>query len=681
MVMRRLIFFLIFFIGISFLKSYAQNGCSTIGQTPSTAFPVCGTDTFSQSTVPFCGGKKIPVPPCVNSGNSYNDINPFWYKFTCFKSGTLGFTITPTSNNDDYDWQIFDITNRNPDDVYTDGSLFISCNWSGLKGVTGTNSTAANISECGSFGSNNPPIFSKMPSLVQGRNYLLMISNFSQSQQGYKLEFSKGTASITDTASPAMTTAKAACDGTLIRIKLNKKMKCASLAANGSDFAINYPLSSVIKAVGNKCTTSFDMDSVTIYLNNPLPFGNYQITAKIGNDSNTLLDNCGTAMPVSSSVAVTIFPVTVTPMDSLTKPGCSPKQLQLVFKKPMRCNSVAANGSDFEVTGTGGNKLIKEARGYQCNADGVSDIILVTLNNPIQTEGSFAIVLKKGTDGNTIIDECGQETPPGASLPFTTVDTVNAIFNYTINYGCTSDTVRFTHDGRNKVTAWNWGFEDKTNYSQQQFVKIFTTLGKQKATLKVTNGVCIDSVSQNLLLDYDTLKSSFQIPPYLCPNDTLTIQNVSTGKNLSYLWNLNNGSINRSQSPENIKYAIPLDVSKKYDISLTVVNGIGCVNKSTESFTALRSCFIAVPTAFTPNNDGINDYLYPLNAYKADKLMFRIYNRFGQLLFETRDWTKKWDGKINGQLQPSGTYVWMLYYINRDTGKEASQKGTTVLIR
>jgi gliding motility-associated-like protein len=88
-----------------------------------------------------------------------------------------------------------------------------------------------------------------------------------------------------------------------------------------------------------------------------------------------------------------------------------------------------------------------------------------------------------------------------------------------------------------------------------------------------------------------------------------------------------------------------------------------------------------VPSGFTPNGDGFNDYLYPLNAYKATKLEFRIFNRYGQLVFETKDWTKKWDGTINGRPQDTGTFVWMLQYTDIDSGKEYFLKGTTVLIR
>jgi gliding motility-associated-like protein len=95
----------------------------------------------------------------------------------------------------------------------------------------------------------------------------------------------------------------------------------------------------------------------------------------------------------------------------------------------------------------------------------------------------------------------------------------------------------------------------------------------------------------------------------------------------------------------------------------------------------VQSCYIAVPSGFTPNGDGINDYLYPLNAYKAINLEFRVYNRYGQLVFETKNWMNKWDGTINGKQQPTGTYVWMLNYTDSDSGKKYFLKGTSVLIR
>ncbi|HRI22905.1 MAG TPA: gliding motility-associated C-terminal domain-containing protein, partial [Panacibacter sp.] len=86
-------------------------------------------------------------------------------------------------------------------------------------------------------------------------------------------------------------------------------------------------------------------------------------------------------------------------------------------------------------------------------------------------------------------------------------------------------------------------------------------------------------------------------------------------------------------------------------------------------------------TAFTPNRDGRNDYLYPLSAYRTSNLEFKIFNKFGRQLFAGKDAASKWDGTFNGILQPPGVYVWFLHYTDTDTGKTVFKKGTSVLIR
>src|ERR1700754_349142 len=124
MMSQRLLILLIWTFLTSIVTPYAKGqGCS-LGQTPPTAFPVCGTAVFKQATVPACAGNTIPVPGCGNA--VYADINAYYYKFTCFTSGTLGFLIKPNTGSDDYDWQIFDVTGHDPNQIYSDASLFVS---------------------------------------------------------------------------------------------------------------------------------------------------------------------------------------------------------------------------------------------------------------------------------------------------------------------------------------------------------------------------------------------------------------------------------------------------------------------------------------------------------------------------------------------------------------------------
>ena len=70
-----------------------------------------------------------------------------------------------------------------------------------------------------------------------------------------------------------------------------------------------------------------------------------------------------------------------------------------------------------------------------------------------------------------------------------------------------------------------------------------------------------------------------------------------------------------------------------------------------------------------------------MNAIHAMQLEFRVYNRMGQVIFFGRDWTQKWDGRVNGLAQATGVYAWTLSYIDRDSKQRVFKKGTSLLIR
>lgn len=672
--LRRIIVF-VYLMCFFYSKSNGQ-ACSTLGQTPATAFPVCGATTFHQEVVPQCVNNNVPASVC----GSYADTNPFWYQFTCYTAGTLQFTITPNDLGDDYDWEVFDITGHNASEVYTNPSLFLVANWSGSYGVTGTSNTTNAIS-CGSNPLDNVTTFSTMPTLVAGHIYLLLVSHFTQTQSGYSLSFDGGTAVITDPLKPTMQNASTDCSGQNIFLKLNKAIKCNSLASNGSDFSISPSLANVKSASGINCSAGFDMDSLSITFDKPLPPGNYQLIIKNGSDDNTLLDDCDNAIPEYDSIAVTVLPLAPTPMDSIMPVQCSSDSLILVFKNPIRCNTIASNGSDFNITGST-PVTITNAAAENC-INGLSNIIKVKISKPIISAGNYTITLQQGNDGNSLIDQCAQETPAGSSLNFSTADVVSASFNYKVDLGCVLDTLFYSHDGANNVNTWNWIFDVNGTSSIADSFFTFKDYGAKHIKLFVSNGVCSDSSSADILLDNE-LVSRINVTPSLqmCPEDAATFSDSSIGKIVSWYWVFGDGTTSTLQFPPKKYYPQPSSSrGSTFPAALIVKNDIGCFDTSGATITVFYNCYIAVPSAFTPNGDGLNDYLYPLNAYKADNLEFRIYNRWGQLVFETKDWTRKWDGKINGNPQAAGTYVWTLQYTHHDTGQHYSLKGTTVLIR
>ena len=277
--MRKEALFILILLNCCISVSYAQP-CTTLGQTPSTAFPVCGSTVFTQNSVPICATNSLYVPGCSGDGASYENRNPFFYRFTCYQSGTLGFTINPLAANEDYDWQLYDITGINPDEIFTNRTIIVTGNWAGTYGPTGASATGVGYIQCASDPAAGANTFAKMPDIIIGHEYLLLVSHYTNTQSGYTLSFSGGTAVITDPLLPKMSTVKADCDGKVLRLKLNKKVRCNSLTLTGSEFTLNPAVTTIINAQPDSCSQAFDFDELTLSLAAPLTNGNYELDRK-----------------------------------------------------------------------------------------------------------------------------------------------------------------------------------------------------------------------------------------------------------------------------------------------------------------------------------------------------------------------------------------------------------------
>lgn len=648
--------------------------CTSIGQTPATAFPVCGTKTFTQHSVPVCQTNTIPGPACNTPGDGpHTDVNPYWYKFTCYTAGTLGFTITPNTLTDDYDWQLFDITNKSPNSVFTDKSLYVCMNWSGEGGITGASNAGNSLDVCGGWGQ---PLWSKMPTLKKGHEYLLLVSHFDgDSQSGYNLTFGGGTADITDPAVPKLKSATYRCLNNTVSIALSRKVACNTLATDGSDFSLSTAGYTITGASSSRCTEGFDLDTLSLSFNTTLPIGDYVITIKNGADGNSLANTCGNPIPVGDTLHFHVGPPPIVTLVDETVTDCAPTQLKVALSDPIRCSSIAPNGSDFSITGPEAISIIG-ASGI-CDRDNLTDTVVLQLNHPIYIRGDFTVTLTS----SRLAGECGQLVPTLQTVTFHTADTVSAVFTYLRETDCKVNTLSYFHDGQHDVNTWLWSFEDGTTTQTQNAQKIyFENYGLKTAQLIISNGVCSDTVSNSIYVE-ETLKADFFVDPGpYCPLDIALARDSSFGDITRYAWDYGNGVSSSSPSPEPQQY-FPTSKEQYYKIRLIVEDVKHCLDTAEYEIMAVTSCYIDIPTGFSPNNDGVNDYLYPLSAYKAVDLRFSVYNRLGQLVFETNDWRRRWDGTVNGQPADIGTYVWMLSYTMKDTGKKVFRKGATTLIR
>jgi gliding motility-associated-like protein len=173
--------------------------------------------------------------------------------------------------------------------------------------------------------------------------------------------------------------------------------------------------------------------------------------------------------------------------------------------------------------------------------------------------------------------------------------------------------------------------------------------------------------------DTTTITTLIPLPSDFLPADTvicsygkIELKPVHSFK--EYLWS------NNSRTPA-------ITISQPGQFWLRVVDNNNCRGIDTV-IVSIEDCMegFYAPSAFTPNNDGKNDIFRPLIFGNVKKYQFTIYNRWGQIVFQTTEVGKGWDGKFGGMQQDPNVFVWMCIY--QIEGEELKQeKGSVTLIR
>lgn len=217
-------------------------------------------------------------------------------------------------------------------------------------------------------------------------------------------------------------------------------------------------------------------------------------------------------------------------------------------------------------------------------------------------------------------------------------------------------------------------------------VQSFRPIVKPKQTTVYSVAVtdqrgCTDTASVTITVrNKIAVKAIINANGFLCrPYDSTRFISNSEGNINNWNWNFGNGQTSTEKQPP-VQYYSLSAFQNGVTVTLAVKDTVGCTDTTTFSLQAVNNCLVAVPSAFSPNNDGVNDFLYPLNAYKPEKIQFRVYNRLGQLMFQTNNREGRWNGDFGGKPQPPGAYIWTLEY-NDISNRRIRQKGTVMLLR
>jgi gliding motility-associated-like protein len=163
-------------------------------------------------------------------------------------------------------------------------------------------------------------------------------------------------------------------------------------------------------------------------------------------------------------------------------------------------------------------------------------------------------------------------------------------------------------------------------------------------------------------------------------NTQVQITNYSVNGS-SYEWFIEGGNPSYSQL-KHVQTMFPDGVTGEYDVLLITTSDFGCVDTSQQLIVVLPEVLIYAPNTFTPDGDEHNQ-AWGIHIEGVDVFDFtlRIYNRWGEIIWETRDPNVKWDGTYNGGIVQQGTYTWYVETRDLMNDKKHEFKGHINLIR
>ena len=159
--------------------------------------------------------------------------------------------------------------------------------------------------------------------------------------------------------------------------------------------------------------------------------------------------------------------------------------------------------------------------------------------------------------------------------------------------------------------------------------------------------------------------------------------NAAGGFGALYTWSVIQPSAGVLLSNGSAENPVAIFSEGSSTLQIMIMDDIGCTGYDSITVTATASGeIVAVPNAFSPNNDplALNETFRPIPGGISSIRYFRVFNRYGELVFETNQLSKGWDGNYKGMPQHAGAYTWVLSCISV-TGTQINKKGTVVLVR
>lgn len=293
-----------------------------------------------------------------------------------------------------------------------------------------------------------------------------------------------------------------------------------------------------------------------------------------------------------------------------------------------------------------------------------------TQNSPLAAytdPGTFTIVL-------TVSNQYG--CTDSSSGQFTVHPTPVAAFSATPQPACAGYPVQFANLSQN-ASLYFWDFGDGQVSLADSTAHVYPEGDYAVMLIATGEGGCTDTTLLPEAVHVNpSPTAAFTYEPMLSTSYALQFHNQSVDA-VSWLWDFGDGEQSTEFAPLHLFPAGPGDL---YPFCLVAINTFGCPDTLCQPVVATSDPNIYAPNAFTPDGDNVNeDFLPVLNGFENWRYAFYVFDRWGEVIHESRDRYAPWDGTCKGKPVKSDVYVWKVV-LNRN-GDERVYYGHVTVVR
>ncbi len=315
----------------------------------------------------------------------------------------------------------------------------------------------------------------------------------------------------------------------------------------------------------------------------------------------------------------------------------------------------------------GGNATFTASGGGTYSWSPATNLSCTTCANPTTTTTTSTTYTVTVTDANGCTNTAAIVVTVTPCAPPVAVITASA------TSVCMPGCIDFSDNSQNSPTSWSWTFTGGTPASSTQQnpgTVCWSVPGTYTVTLIVSNASGTDTTSQTIVVNPS---------PVAVTGPSVTIQigqsvTLSASGGGTYSWSPATGlDCSTCQNP----VASPT-VTTTYCVTVTDVNG--CTDDSCMTVIVDQNCGeLFLPTAFSPDGNGVNDFFYPINPC-IETMFLAVYDRWGEKVFESTDPNKKWDGRFRGKDLDAAVFVYYFHAVLIN-GEDIKMKGNVTLAR